>query len=234
MEGEDGDDADDPRSFSAQAAPGAAGDPRRRRRHEHRPGVRHLLRHRARWRARVIGVSGSARSRRARRPRRPASGRRPDLRRRRRAVRVLRRAQPDRRAARATPARPSPLDVVRADGTPATSPPRSGRAAAAQRRRSGRSAFGDLEQVYRGGYVGHDVGRVGRRSRRGEVVRWGGLIIGGPRRARRRASSRTRPRRRRPPGPVGIAVTLADIFSNVGPDPDPVRRRRSCRSTWAS
>ena len=82
-----------------QAAPGPPRDPRRGRRHQHRARLRHLLRHRA---PREPGhrASGSARSSRARPRRLPASGRTTDLRRRRRDVRVLRRAQPRRSAAR--------------------------------------------------------------------------------------------------------------------------------------
>ena len=49
LEGEDGTDAEDPRSFSSQGLPLKLLDPRRRRRDEHRPRVRHLHRHRPRW-----------------------------------------------------------------------------------------------------------------------------------------------------------------------------------------
>ena len=118
MEGEDGDAADDPRSFSAKPL-GCAHRPRRRRRHEHRPRVRDLLRDR------LAGHAGhracrSARSSRARpRPRRASSPATRSSRVNGEALRVLRRRTVV-DALRGTPARPSTLDVRHADGTAAT------------------------------------------------------------------------------------------------------------------
>jgi regulator of sigma E protease len=69
------------------------------------------------------------------------------------------------------------------------------------------------EQTY--GYVGHDpVASVGIAA--SSVVRWGGLIIGG---LGQLVDGFIKDPTAQPPasGPVGIAVTLADVLLNVGP-----------------
>ena len=111
------------------------------------------------------------------------------------------------------------LQVVRADGTPATitatlRPPEQVSATVGALGIRGPSGAG-LEIVYSGEYVGHDIGRSADIASR-ELVRWGGLIIGG---LGDIVSSFIKDPTAQPPasGPVGIAVTLADIFIGAGP-----------------
>jgi regulator of sigma E protease len=78
----------------------------------------------------------------------------------------------------------------------------------------GALGIGELRQSYNG-YTGHDLGTSARIAAN-ELVRWGGLIIGGiGALIGGLIADPTAP----PPasGPVGIAVTLADIFLNLGP-----------------
>jgi regulator of sigma E protease len=77
----------------------------------------------------------------------------------------------------------------------------------------GALGVGELEQTYR--YTGHDIGTsVGIAA--GELGRWGGLIIGG---LGQLIDGLIKDPTAPPPasGPIGIAVSLADIFLNVGP-----------------
>lgn len=106
------------------------------------------------------------------------------------------------------------LEVIRADGAPAS-------LSATLRPREqlsdevGALGVRALEQVYSGGYVGHDVGRSFQIAA-DQVVRWGGLIIRG---LGDLVAGIIRDPTAPPPasGPVGIAVTLADIFIGSGP-----------------
>ena len=77
----------------------------------------------------------------------------------------------------------------------------------------GALGVGQLEQTYR--YTGHDVGTsVGIAV--SELGRWGSLIIGGL--GQLIGGLITNPTAPPPAsGPIGIAVSLADIFLNVGP-----------------
>lgn len=106
------------------------------------------------------------------------------------------------------------LQVVRADGSPETvtvtlRPPEDLSAEV------GALGVRALEVVYTGEYVGHDLGRSLDIAAR-ELVRWGGLIIGG---LGQLVSGLIADPTAPPPaaGPVGIAVTLADIFIGAGP-----------------
>ena len=178
MEGEDGDAADDPRVVLGQAAAGSAWRSSSRASSSTSSWRSRSSSSSRCWRARCIGVrigeieAGSPAA--ARRPR----GRRPDLRRRRRDVRVLRRPTASRMRCAATPARRSSSRSSGADGSAAT-------ISATLRPReqlsddaSERSAFAPLEQVYSGGYVGHDPGRSLQIAST-RLARWGGLIVGG-------------------------------------------------------
>ncbi len=107
-----------------------------------------------------------------------------------------------------------PLQVVRADGTPATliatlRPPE------ALSDEVGALGVRSLELVYSGEYVGHDLGRSAQIAS-SELVRWGGLIIGG---LGQLVAGLIEDPTAQPPasGPIGIAVTLADIFIGSGP-----------------
>jgi regulator of sigma E protease len=77
----------------------------------------------------------------------------------------------------------------------------------------GALGVGQLEQTYR--YTGHDLGTsVGIAV--AELGRWGSLIIGGL--GALIGGLITNPTAPPPAsGPIGIAVSLADIFLNVGP-----------------
>jgi regulator of sigma E protease len=111
------------------------------------------------------------------------------------------------------------LQVVRADGTPATV---SATLRAPEELSQTVGALGirgpggtGLEVVYSGEYVGHDAGQSFEIAT-GELSRWGGLIIGGlGQLVEGFVKNPTAP----PPasGPVGIAFTLADIFLGAGP-----------------
>jgi regulator of sigma E protease len=72
----------------------------------------------------------------------------------------------------------------------------------------------NLELVYSGGYVGHDIGTSARIAT-DQLTRWGGLILGGlATLVEGFIKDPTAP----PPasGPIGIAVSLADIFLGSG------------------
>ena len=77
----------------------------------------------------------------------------------------------------------------------------------------GALGVGQLEQTYE--YVGHDIGTSAGIAV-GELGRWGGLIIGG---LGQLIDGLIKDPTAPPPasGPIGIAVSLADIFLNVGP-----------------
>ena len=118
LEGEDGTDPDDPRSFSHQGLPKQADDPHRRRRDERPPGLRHLHRDRlarlaAGRRPILRGPAGFAGGRG-----RPAA-RRGHRRGQRRALPVHHRSQRHHGPARSTPARRSPSTIADTAGAPA-------------------------------------------------------------------------------------------------------------------
>ena len=77
----------------------------------------------------------------------------------------------------------------------------------------GALGVGRLEQTYR--YVGHDLGTSATIAG-GELGRWGGLILSG---LGELISGLIKDPTAPPPasGPIGIAVSLADIFLNIGP-----------------
>ena len=77
----------------------------------------------------------------------------------------------------------------------------------------GALGVGQLEQTYR--YTGHDIGTSAGIAVV-ELGRWGGLIIGG---LGQLIDGLIKDPTAPPPasGPIGIAVSLADIFLNVGP-----------------
>ena len=111
------------------------------------------------------------------------------------------------------------LQVVRADGTPATvtatlRPPEQLSETVGALGIRGPNGTG-LEVVYSGEYVGHDVGRAFGIAT-AELGRWGGLILSG---LGALVDGFVRNPTAPPPasGPVGIAVTLADIFIGAGP-----------------
>jgi regulator of sigma E protease len=78
----------------------------------------------------------------------------------------------------------------------------------------GALGIGELRQSYNG-YTGHDIGTSAGIAAN-ELVRWGGLIVGG---IGALVSGLIADPTAPPPasGPIGIAVTLADIFLNLGP-----------------
>ena len=106
------------------------------------------------------------------------------------------------------------LDVVRVDGT-------SGKVTARLRPKAelsetrGALGISRLTQAYTGGYVGHDLGTsLGIAT--DQVTRWGGLILGGL--GELVGGFITDPTAPPPAsGPIGIAVSLADIFLGAGP-----------------
>ena len=106
------------------------------------------------------------------------------------------------------------LDVRRADGTqlPLTVKLRP---AAELSETRGALGVSKLELSYSGGYVGHDLGRSASIAT-DQLTRWGGLILGGlASLVEGFIKDPTAP----PPasGPIGIAVSLADIFLGSGP-----------------
>ena len=112
-----------------------------------------------------------------------------------------------------------PLEVVRADGTPATvtatlRPPEQLTDTVGALGIRGANGEG-MEVVYSGEYVGHDPGTA-LTIASSELTRWGGLIING---LGSLVSGFVKDPTAPPPasGPVGIAVTLADIFIGAGP-----------------
>jgi regulator of sigma E protease len=107
-----------------------------------------------------------------------------------------------------------PLQIKRADGTPATVTATL-RPQEELSNEVGALGVRALEVVYTGEYVGHDVGRSVDIAW-SELTRWGGLIIGG---LGELVGGIIRDPTAEPPaaGPIGIAVTLADIFIGAGP-----------------
>jgi regulator of sigma E protease len=106
------------------------------------------------------------------------------------------------------------LDVVHADGSAATLSATL-RPAAEISDTHGALGVGKLTLTYSGGYVGHDLGTsVGIASQ--QVTRWGGLIISG---LGSLVDGFIKDPTAPPPasGPIGIAVSLADIFLGSGP-----------------
>ena len=77
----------------------------------------------------------------------------------------------------------------------------------------GALGVGQLEQTYH--YTGHDIGTSATIAG-GELARWGGLILSG---LGQLVDGIIKDPTAPPPasGPIGIAVSLADIFLNVGP-----------------
>ncbi len=73
----------------------------------------------------------------------------------------------------------------------------------------------NLELVYSGEYVGHDLGTSARIAT-DQLTRWGGLILGG---LAALVDGFIKDPTAPPPasGPIGIAVSLADIFLGAGP-----------------
>jgi regulator of sigma E protease len=104
------------------------------------------------------------------------------------------------------------LDIRHADGT-RTSVTATLRPASDISETRGALGVGKLEQTYE--YVGHDLGTsVGIAGN--ELTRWGGLILSG---LVQLVDGIIKDPTKPPPasGPIGIAVSLADIFLNVGP-----------------
>ena len=106
------------------------------------------------------------------------------------------------------------LEVLREDGTAATL---SATLRAPEELSDEVGALGvrSLEIVYNGQYVGHDPGRSFAIAS-DQLTRWGGLIING---LGQLVDGFIKDPTAPPPasGPVGIAVTLADIFIGAGP-----------------
>jgi regulator of sigma E protease len=105
------------------------------------------------------------------------------------------------------------LEVVRPEGS--TSISATLRPAAELSPTRGALGISGLELVYSGGYVGHDLGKS--LSIAGDqLTRWGGLILSG---LGQLVDGLIKDPTAPPPasGPIGIAVSLADIFLNVGP-----------------
>jgi regulator of sigma E protease len=110
------------------------------------------------------------------------------------------------------------LDIVRADGTPATvsatlRPPEQLSETVGALGIRGANGAG-MEVVYSGEYVGHDVGRAFDIASN-QLTQWGGLILRG---LGQLVEGFVRDPTAPPPasGPVGIAFTLADIFIGNG------------------
>lgn len=106
------------------------------------------------------------------------------------------------------------LDVVRVDGTPAVVSATLRPAAEISPTR-GALGVSELTQVYSGEYVGHDVGAsVGIAA--DQLTHWGGLILAGlGDLVNDFIKDPTAPPQAQ--GPVGIAVSLADLLLNSGP-----------------
>jgi regulator of sigma E protease len=106
------------------------------------------------------------------------------------------------------------LDVTRADGTPAVVTATL-RPAAELSKTRGALGISKLTQSYSGAYVGHDIGAAAVIATN-QVTRWGGLILDG---LGELVGGFIRDPTAPPPasGPIGIAVSLADIFLGSGP-----------------
>ena len=104
------------------------------------------------------------------------------------------------------------LTVRHADGSQATVTATL-RPASDTSQTRGALGVGKLEQTYE--YTGHDLG-TSITIAGGELGRWGGLILGG---LGELVGGFIRDPTAPPPaaGPIGIAVSLADVFLNVGP-----------------
>lgn len=115
-------------------------------------------------------------------------------------------------ALRANAGKSVTLDVRHADGT-ATTVTVTLRAAADTSPTRGALGVGQLAATYE--YVGHDIGTSAGIAG-GELTRWGGLILSG---LGQLIDGLIKDPTAPPPasGPIGIAVSLADIFLNVGP-----------------
>jgi regulator of sigma E protease len=115
-------------------------------------------------------------------------------------------------ALRANAGQPVQLGVRHADGQATTLTPTLRPKAEISDTR-GALGVGRLEQTYQ--YVGHDLGTSASIAG-GELGRWGGLILGG---LGQLIDGIIKDPTAPPPasGPIGIAVSLADIFLNVGP-----------------
>jgi len=115
-------------------------------------------------------------------------------------------------ALRANAGQPVQLGVRHADGQAATLTATLRPKAEISNTR-GALGVGRLEQTYH--YVGHDLGTSASIAG-GELARWGGLILGG---LGQLIDGIIKDPTAPPPasGPIGIAVSLADIFLNVGP-----------------
>ena len=167
MEGEDGDAADDPRSFAAKPLRVRLVDPRRGRGREHRAGLRDLLRASRSLASPVTGVrigeveAGSPAAAAGLRSGDEIFGVAGET------LRVLRRAQPRRRRCAAMPARRSSSRSAVPTARPTHGHGHAPAAARSSAPRSARSASGpSSEVVVRRGYVGPRRGAVGRRSHR--------------------------------------------------------------------
>ncbi len=106
------------------------------------------------------------------------------------------------------------LQVRRADGT-TTTVPATLRPAAELSDTRGALGVRFNEQVYSGSYVGHDIGTSAGIAAN-QVTRWGGLILTG---LGQLVSGFIADPTAPPPaaGPIGIAVSLTDIFLGSGP-----------------
>lgn len=106
------------------------------------------------------------------------------------------------------------LDVVRTDGSKATLAATLRPAAELSPTRGALGVSG-LEQSYSGTYVGHDIGTSAGIAT-DQLTRWGGLILGG---LASLVDGFIKDPTAPPPasGPIGIAVSLADIFLGSGP-----------------
>lgn len=106
------------------------------------------------------------------------------------------------------------LDVVRADGSPATV---SATLRSASDTGPTRGALGvsQLQQSYSGNYVGHDLGASAGIATQ-QLSHWGGLILSG---LGDLVGGFIKDPTAPPPaqGPIGIAVSLADLLLNSGP-----------------
>jgi regulator of sigma E protease len=106
------------------------------------------------------------------------------------------------------------LDVLHTDGSRSTLTATL-RPAAELSATKGALGVGNLELTYSGGYVGHDLGTSASIAGT-QVTRWGGLIIDG---LGSLVSGFIKDPTAAPPasGPIGIAVSLADVFLGAGP-----------------
>ena len=106
------------------------------------------------------------------------------------------------------------LDVVHPDGSKGTVSATL-RPASELSDTHGALGVGQLELTYSGGYVGHDLGTSATIATQ-QVTRWGGLILSG---LGSLVDGFIKDPTAAPPasGPIGIAVSLADIFLGSGP-----------------